>query len=228
MDDPEIEPGDLHRTLRDLAFLNRYFGVHDIVRRYLVPRLRGLDDSPLHVLDVGTGLGDCPVALLQHGNPDWRITATDNNPATIEMAREYAKARLSSQQFERVSFEVVDLECLPYSSDSFDVVMASQVLHHFDNNQIPDIVKKLDGIARHGVFVQDLHRHLLPLVFIWLTSRALRLSPLVQHDGPVSVRKGFRKAEVEKLFLNAGLPTPMIRWHPAFRWIISTLPRNHG
>ncbi|PSQ77395.1 MAG: methyltransferase type 11, partial [Bacteroidetes bacterium QH_6_63_17] len=63
----------------------------------------------------------------------------------------------------------------------------------------------------------------LAWIGIWLLSRGLRMAPMVQHDGPMSVRRGFRADELRALAQAAGLPAPSIRWHWAFRWTLSTI-----
>jgi predicted nuclease with RNAse H fold len=45
---------------------------------------------------------------------------------------------------------------------------------------------------------------------------------MVQHDAPLSVARGFRRAELAAIAKQAGL-RPTIRWHWAFRWALSTL-----
>jgi hypothetical protein len=47
---------------------------------------------------------------------------------------------------------------------------------------------------------------------------------MVQHDGPMSVRRGFQESELQVLAQEAGLHTPRVRWHWAFRWTLSTIP----
>lgn len=226
MDEPDVSPADLERTLYDLARLNRYFGVHDIIRRFLCPSLLRLPTGQLNILDVGTGLADCPVVILKfaarHGK-DWKVTATDSSPLALDIAHGFANENIDDSMRGHLSFSMADLENLPYEEKSFDVVTASQVLHHFDDSQIPGIISRLSAIARHGVFIQDLHRHRIPLTFIAATSRALNLSPLVQNDGPISVRKGFTRKEIRGYFRDGKLDQPTVRWHPSFRWIISSL-----
>jgi hypothetical protein len=49
---------------------------------------------------------------------------------------------------------------------------------------------------------------------------------MVQHDGPVSVRRGFRRAELRAYARAAQLSSPSIRWHWAFRWTLSTIDQT--
>ncbi len=81
----------------------------------------------------------------------------------------------------------------------------------------------MQRIARRGILVNDLHRHPMAYVGIWLLSRALRMAPMVQHDGPMSVRRGFRKEELKTLAHKTGLSPSFIQWHWAFRWTLSTI-----
>ena len=58
--------------------------------------------------------------------------------------------------------------------------------------------------------------------------RPLRLvdlgtSAMFAHDGPLSVRRGWRRSELRALAGRAGLPVAHIRWRWAFRWVLSTV-----
>jgi hypothetical protein len=89
------------------------------------------------------------------------------------------------------------------------------------------------------VIVSDLHRNRLAWLGIHVVSRVLGCGPMIRADGPLSVRKGFVRADLEALSVRSGLrgdagsrsenrseipsenPSEMhseIRWHPMFRW----------
>jgi predicted nuclease with RNAse H fold len=84
----------------------------------------------------------------------------------------------------------------------------------------------MQRLVQSGVLVNDLHRHPLAYVGIWALSRGLGMARMVQHDAPMSVRRGFRRRELEALAEKASLPSPSVRWHWAFRWTLSTIPRG--
>ena len=81
----------------------------------------------------------------------------------------------------------------------------------------------MQRIAADGVLVSDLHRHVLAYAGIWTIAHVLPVSPMFKMDGPISVRKGFTRTDLERYAKAAQLPTPTIRWQWAFRWMPTTL-----
>jgi ubiquinone/menaquinone biosynthesis C-methylase UbiE len=109
------------------------------VQRYLLRRFHRQIASLLKatgaekILDAGCGEGFVVSYLLQ-GNDRLAITGIDCSPQAIEMAR---------QMVPGVLFNVGDLREMPYSDDSFDLVMCLEVLEH-----LPDPHKGLRELRR--------------------------------------------------------------------------------
>jgi 2-polyprenyl-3-methyl-5-hydroxy-6-metoxy-1,4-benzoquinol methylase len=109
------------------------------VQRYLLWRFHRQIASLLKatgaekILDAGCGEGFVVSYLLQ-GNDRLAITGIDCSPQAIEMAR---------QMVPGVLFNVGDLREMPYSDDSFDLVMCLEVLEH-----LPDPHKGLRELRR--------------------------------------------------------------------------------
>ena len=72
-------------------------------------------------------------------NPGWNILAVDRAAATVEAARQHAKANLDNGQLE---VKQADHTHLPAESDSLDVVLAFNVFQ-----QIPDLKAAFQEVA---------------------------------------------------------------------------------
>ena len=72
-----------------------------------------------------------------------------------------------------------------------------------------------------GFFINDLHRHAIAYYSIKFLTSLFSHSYLVKHDAPLSVRRGFKKEEWEKIFSNAGIIKYSIEWKWAFRYLIT-------
>lgn len=224
MDDPSVQGNDLERALADLRRINTLLGGYRTTNTVLDPLLRSR--SALRVLDVGTGTGDYPARFVRRGRRlDTRVDAVgvDLNPVTVGRGRAWLDNALTPDLRPRVRLDIGNALALPYADDAFDVAHAALFLHHFHGPEAVQLLREMHRVSRLGILVNDLHRHPLAYVGIWGLSRLLRMSPMVQHDGPISVRRGFRRADLQALAHRAGLPPPTVRWHWAFRWTLSTI-----
>ncbi len=106
----------LGRELKD------QFGEIDI---YLFDQLlRGRFDNRSRVLDAGCGDGRNLVYLLQHG---FACFGADSDPRAIDRLRRLAERLAPPLPAENI--QVAELDALPWPEASFDVVIASAVLH---------------------------------------------------------------------------------------------------
>lgn len=113
-----------------------------------------------------------------------------------------------------------DVFRLPFRPGSFDLAIGSAFLHHFEDAQIGRLLADLARVCRQAILINDLHRHRLAYWSIRLLTRLFSRSEAVKNDGPLSVRKGFRRSEIFKFVADAGLPTPRVRRRWAFRWVV--------
>lgn len=225
MDDPSVSGAALRSALRDLQRINILLGGLRATDAVLDPLLA--NHSSLRVLDVGTGTGDYLVHLVrraQRTGTNLEAVGVDLNPVTVGHGRAWLDTTLAPALRAQVQLEIGDALALPYDDNAFDVCHAALFLHHFHGLDAPHLLREMNRVSRLGILVNDLHRHPLAYAGIWTLSRLLRMSPMVQHDGPISVRRGFHRADLMSMAEQAGLSSAVVRWHWAFRWTLSTLP----
>ena len=75
MDDPDLEPGRHRHALAGLARLNRVSGSGRLVWSALRDLAVQGGAEPLRILDLATGGGDVPLALVRCA-PRWKYSAT--------------------------------------------------------------------------------------------------------------------------------------------------------
>ena len=226
MDDMSITDHRLHEALRDLRWTNRLLGGYASTRRVLAPIMAG--NARLRVLDIGTGGGDSLIDLIHVGHSQGcRVEAVgvDLNPGAVDFARRYLDRNLSARMRRRVTVETGDALDLSYGDDSFDIALSSLFLHHFDEEQSAHVVREMARVSSQGVVINDLHRHPLAYLGVWALSRLLPASDMYRHDAPLSVRRGFRREELQSIATRAGLRDVEIRWHWAFRWTMMGVGR---
>ena len=185
----------LDGTLDDLRRVNRWLGGARLTLR----ALEGLTaahapGAELSVLDVGTGAGDIPRAIVEWAHRRGlrpRVVATDVAGELLDLARR--------GDAEGVEFALADARNLPFSDRSFDVAACSLVLHHFGPEDAVVVLREMRRVARVGVVVNDLVRGWLGYGGAWALSRVFTSNPLTRHDAPLSVRRAYTRAELAEL-----------------------------
>ncbi len=195
---PAAEAGG---SLSDLVRINRDWGGHSTLRRLL--RETVPDQQAFSVLDVGAASGDMG-ACIRRWYPLANVTSLD-----------YVESHLARAGGPKV---IADAFQLPFTSGSFDYVFCSLFLHHFENEQIVNLLRQFGAVARRAVLAIDLERHPLPYYFIAWSRPILRWDPVTVHDGAISVEAAFRTEELVDLARQAGLENVRAQaFRPAFR-----------
>jgi 2-polyprenyl-3-methyl-5-hydroxy-6-metoxy-1,4-benzoquinol methylase len=226
MDDPAIGGAELVESLVQLRHINRALGA-------AFPTLEGVSrlwrqaGRPAHLslLDVGAGSGESNRLLLRWASlrrVHLQITLLDLHADTCTAA-----AALYRNE-PRVRVQQGDLFAVP--PRSVDIVTASLVLHHVPTPRVAEVVRTLARAARLGVVINDLHRHPLAWLGIRLITRLFSRNRLIRHDAPLSVQRGFRPADFERLRCLPELAGLHYRWRPMFRYLVTVPPLedSHG
>lgn len=207
LDRPGLDPGQMADSFREVWGVNRYLGGLAALQRHLAPWLHRWD---LSLLDVAGGTGDVAVALQRWGRRNGAniaATVVDNHPQVLDIARG------------RSGLQVVDGDArqLPFADEQFDVAVCNLALHHFEPADAARVLREMDRVTRLGWVVCDLERHALAYASARLLALVLWRNPITRHDGPLSVRRSYRPAEVADLIRSNGL-TARIHRHLPFRW----------
>ena len=214
----EVRGDDLRRMLKELGTINRYLGGTGPSVEESLRRLAGVRRPA--ILDVGAGGGEYLQAVgqaLQERSVKSLRVGLDRSWPTCAAA-----SCLQPPGPGGATFAAADAFRLPYRDGAFDLVHCSLFLHHFREEQIADLLREMRRVSRRGVLVNDLHRHSLAVSGIRILTRLFSRSRFIRHDAPLSVRRAFRRPDLERIWQAAGLPDPEIRWRWAFRWLVWT------
>jgi 2-polyprenyl-3-methyl-5-hydroxy-6-metoxy-1,4-benzoquinol methylase len=214
IDRDDLAPQLRSAALRGLERINLWSGSTGIVWR----PLRALGCSSLRILDVATGAGDVPIRLwhrARRAGLAWTIDGCDVSADAVEHARKGA-----AQRGAEVSFFPCDVltEALP---EQYDAVMTSLFLHHLDEDQAIELLRRMARAARRLVLVNDLHRTTTGYTLAYVGTRLLSRSPVVHADGPRSVEGAFTIAEVQQLASRAGLAGAVVARRWPCRYLLS-------
>lgn len=218
MDDLSCSGEVVNQTLRELEVINKWLGGNAVTINALDRLLRKVPEKKsLIIADLGCGGGDM-LRLISRWAEKKNISVTligfDANPNIIR----YARQNLDSHHVAGVEFRAMDIFSTEFREQNFDIVIGTLFFHHFDDQQLVSFFSRLRTQVSIGIIINDIHRHFLAYHSIkWITG-IFSKSAMVKFDAPLSVRRAFRKPELEWVFRNAGYKLWDIRWKWAFRW----------
>ena len=198
MDRPQPVNTAFEAELRNLVSLNRHFGSHRLVRKFLPQWLT--PPRSYRVLDFCTGAGDIPRVMV-----DWaraaritlKIDAVDANESTLEIARR------ASQAYPEIQF--LRGNALTFETrETYDLVTCSLALHHFSDDDAVMLLRRCRNLSHRYVLVADLERGWPTLVGVQLLTALFYREPMTRADALTSVRRAFSFGELRALAEAAG------------------------
>lgn len=166
-------------------------------------------------LDLGTGPGYAAVEIARQ-RPGLRMVGLDLAAHMVEKAtHQAARARLDGQGF----WLQADGHLLPFTDSSFDLVVSSFALHHWDDplrvlNEIARVLRRpepVKGVPGGRYYITDVCREAKPFqrLFAYASIPAVSL-PFGSYRGYggyyESVRAGYTREEAQRLLEQSALP----------------------
>jgi len=202
MDAPDLDPVVYAAVLTDLAAVNRWtFAARPTID--FVARAVG-DRARFSLLDVGFGDGDLLRVIARWAAKrgiEARLTGVDLNPGSEHVAR----TATPGGDIRYVTGDYRDLVETSEPRGGFDLIISSLVTHHMTRDQLLTFLRTMEGRARRGWHVNDLHRHRFAYLGFPLLARLMRWHPIVRHDGQLSIARAFRPHEWRPLLRDAGI-----------------------
>lgn len=207
--DPDCDPLEFERTLRDFRITNRWLSrSRFLLARHVFGSMRKEPGRPRHLVDIGAGGGDLAAWLVGEARRRGlrlRVTAVDADPRAVALARRWhgALPGLDVRQG-----DVRDLDGLK----PVDYVFGNHILHHLEDGRIGDLLAYLSTLGTTGILLNDLERG-APAYAGFLVLGSLRFGrrSITVEDGLVSIRRGFRAGELAALAARARAPAPAYR-----------------
>ncbi|MEM8890820.1 MAG: methyltransferase domain-containing protein [Bacteroidota bacterium] len=217
MDDLEMEGNLLEKTLDQLAWINVWLGGNAITWTGLKKVVSLISKPKINLLDLGTGGGDA-LRYLANKSKDSKTEISflgwDANQATLAYATKMSKA------YRNIAYQKVNILDPNTGYQNVDVVTCALFLHHFSDEEIIQLIGRLKSDGVQYLIINDLQRHWLPYVLFTFVSKVLRFSKMAHHDGLLSIRKGFKKQELQDLLEKSQCELKYIGWKWAFRYLI--------
>ncbi len=232
MDEPDLEPALHRQALSGLARINTISRAGSCLLPVIARLTAGRSSpSPLQVLDVACGGGDVARRLVEAARRrqiPLELTGIDLSPEAIAIARNGAQGTLCSSQLRFIVADALHGEWPPPMTGQprYDVVTSSLFLHHLDEGEVVKLLERMRRAAQWGVVVDDLRRSRLAWWVAWFGVRLLSRSPVVHHDGPLSVQGAFTVQEAKTMAAAAGWQRIRVQLRFPFRWLLSETVRS--
>lgn len=220
MDDLPMQGIEINQVFEDINLVNHYLGGNKItldgIKKLIINTPQ---EKEIKIMDLGCGDGEmlayCAQFARKH-NHNFKLTGIDINPPIIEEAKE------KNREYPEISFICLDIFSEGFKELDIDIFLCTLTLHHFNDNQIKDLLAILVKQARLGIVVNDLHRNKLAYVLFKMFSTIFLKTKIAKNDGLVSILRGFKRKELETFSSKVTNKKHTITWKWAFRyqWII--------
>ncbi len=219
MDNPVISRKLLIRNLLELDFLNRRLGGHAITLQGIRQLVR-LKDRVYHIADLGCGSGESLKYIARWARSKGykvKLTGIDNNKDAIEYLNQKCKG------YSEITGVVSDYKTFLLSAGNVDIIHCSLFCHHLTDAELSELICLMKANVRVGFIINDLQRTPLAWFAVRIFTTVLNGSKLARHDGPVSVLRGFREKELDKLISEQQVWNYSIQRKWAFRFLVIAL-----
>jgi 2-polyprenyl-3-methyl-5-hydroxy-6-metoxy-1,4-benzoquinol methylase len=215
IDDPTSDPKLLRQTYRQINAINACtLGSRMTLEavRYFLKRYG--HRQTISILDIGCGDGQMlrQIAHAAKGRFSLQLTGMEINPEVITMAN--AATTMDHLDFIQGNVLTDDHPVV------YDLIISSLTAHHLADEDIVKLIAWMTRHARIGWYICDLHRHVLAYYFIKYSVRIFGCNRLICHDAPLSVARGFRRAEWAGFLAQGQVDQSRatISWYPNFRY----------
>lgn len=218
IDTGNYTPEEYEACISELQFVNRWMGDAHALKQTLLKDVEQNSLAEFSILDVGAGSGE----LLRVAATWARETGRQFKGVGLELNERSAQAILEeSKEFPEISSVRGDALRLPFRNDEFGYVMCSLFTHHFVDEQVVNILREMDRVARRRIFVIDLHRDPVPYFFYTTLGKLVLKNRLLRHDGALSILRSFKADEMVRLGQAAGLREVLVEHHFPARLVLS-------
>jgi 2-polyprenyl-3-methyl-5-hydroxy-6-metoxy-1,4-benzoquinol methylase len=216
LDNDNIPASDLYRTLVELDVINKRLGGYKSSKKGLA-RIFSARKNVHTILDLGFGGGDFIKELSRFGDKLNRPLFFYGVDLKMDCINYAEKNLVGQQNKELICDDYRNIS--PALLEKIDVIHCSLFLHHLTDE---DILSLFRFAKAHNciILANDLHRHWLAYYSISVLTAIFSRSWLVKDDAGLSVRRAFRKKELESLLQQAGYTHYSVKWNWAFRFTI--------
>lgn len=216
MDAPFIHKELFYQNLHELDLLNRTLGGHAITLSG-IKKLVSDKNKTYHIVDLGCGSGDAlkRIAVWARSH-DYkvRLTGIDINADAINYLENHCK------DYPEISGIVCDWHDFLKGDNEIDIIHCSLFCHHLGDDELRELFPLMQSRTMTGFVINDLRRNWFAYYCVFFLTRLLNGSVLSRNDGPISVLRGFKSAEIFEFMKQAQIKQYTVQRKWAFRFLI--------
>ncbi len=220
LDDFHLRGSELKENFDDLDRVNRLLGGNHITLKGIEKILNSACFAqPVSIMDVGCGNGSMLREVAKMGKIKGiklNLLGVDANQHVIDIAKE------QSRDYPDIVYEVKDVTSHDFQSKKVDIVLCTLTLHHFNDQEIKNLMIIFSKVSQMGIVINDLHRSIIAYYLFEIFSRIFLKSDIARKDGLTSVLRSFKKKDLQRFGRNLPVRKQFISWEWAFRyqWIL--------
>lgn len=188
---------------KEITFWDRFAFAYDIaqlfnhqVYREMITSIKKIMPENAHVLECAAGTGTISIGIASKAR---EILCSDLSLPMLKQARKKAKRK----KIENITFAERNLQNLPDQKETFDVVIAANVIHLLDHPE--DALQELWRVTKKDGLL------IIPTFLSGMTKR--KVSVLLDLYKIIGFKQkyNFTMPEYKKMLENSGLQTPKIK-----------------
>ncbi|MEM1260349.1 MAG: methyltransferase domain-containing protein [Bacteroidota bacterium] len=224
MDDPNLDQESFRRAYLDINRCNVLLGGMSITLNAIRTLIKKHPRESYTIYDMGCGDGFMLRKIakeLENESFHVHLVGIDMRDDILSIARE------ASRKFPRIAYRKADILALKQVQDC-DILLCTLTMHHFEEENIVEFVKKFSELAKLGTIINDLERSKLSYILFKLFSIFFIRTSIAKEDGLISISKGFLKSELKHMANNLENLQHTIKWKWAFRylWVMEPIKSN--
>jgi 2-polyprenyl-3-methyl-5-hydroxy-6-metoxy-1,4-benzoquinol methylase len=190
------------RTYRQFRLINALFSRHRaILKRWVLDDMQREPNREYHLADLGAGGLDIAhwlAGAARRRGLKLRITAVEGDALVVQ--------RLRQTRLMRDGIEVVCEDAFAWLrvGPPVDYVFCNHFLHHLADEAVNDLLTLLARVPRRRFIISDLARSRWSYLGFALFGGLFLHRSYARADGLISIRRGFRRGELERALHRAG------------------------
>lgn len=213
MDQPDVAEHETQQALRELEVINKLLGGYHVILNAL-EKIKW-ENPTFTIVDLGCGGGDMLRAIADWAKKINRkvvLIGVDWNPVMTKYGQD------NSKKYPNITFKTMNVYDDELMKLNADITMNSLFCHHFDNDDLVTLVKRMHQLASQNVVINDLHRNWFAYYSIKVITSIFSKTYLVKYDAPLSVARSLSRKEWQIILAKAGITNYRLKWMWAWRW----------